>query len=64
MLRIAFLLFTIVSTVLMGSFMVAALAMGYDTAQPVILAVALGFVSVMPISWLLAKQLNQMRALK
>jgi len=64
MLRVAFLLFTIVSTVLMGSFMVVALAMGFDTAQPVILAVALGFVAALPISWLIAKKLNQMRALR
>jgi predicted PurR-regulated permease PerM len=64
MLRVAFLLFTIVSTVLMGSFLVVALGMGYDTAKPVIIAVLLGFVCAMPISWLIANKLNQMRALK
>jgi len=59
---IAILLFTIVSAVLMGSFMVAALVMGFDTAKPVIISVVLGFVVAMPISWILAQKLNQKRA--
>ncbi len=59
---VAMLLFTIVSAVLMGSFMVAALVMGFDTAKPVIISVVLGFVVAMPISWILAQKLNQKRA--
>lgn len=59
---IVILLFTIVSAVLMGSFMVAALVMGFDTAKPVIISVVLGFVVAMPISWILAQKLNQKRA--
>ena len=59
---IAILLFTIVSAVLMGSFMVAALVMGFNTAKPVIISVVLGFVVAMPISWILAQKLNQKRA--
>ncbi len=59
---VAILLFTIVSAVLMGSFIVAALVMGFDTAKPVIISAVLGFIVAIPISRILAQKLKQKRA--
>lgn len=63
MMRISVILFTVVSAVVMGSFMVIVLVMGFDTAKPVMMAVGLGFFAAMPITWVLAQKLHRMRAL-
>lgn len=59
MIRVTLILFTIISTVLMGSFMVVSLALGYDTAKPIMLAVMLGALCAMPLSWLLAGKISK-----
>lgn len=55
MLRLASILYSIIGTALAGSFLIAGLTMGYDTARPIIIAVALGFVLALPVSVLVAK---------
>jgi predicted PurR-regulated permease PerM len=46
------------STALMGAFIVAALTMGKDTLQPILIAAALGFVVAIPVSYLVTKRLE------
>ena len=42
-------------------FVIAALAMGYDTLTPILVTAAAGFVVAFPVSWIVAKQLYQAR---
>ncbi|MCU0817021.1 MAG: CTP synthetase [Cypionkella sp.] len=57
MTRLTMLLFTIISTALMGAAIVAVLTMGFDTLQPILIAAALGFVAALPVSWLVAREI-------
>lgn len=57
MVRLMMTLFSMISTTLMGVGIVAALTMGYDTLNPILIAAAIGFVVALPVSWLVAKQL-------
>jgi len=57
MTRLMMILFSMISTALMGSFIVAALTMGYDTLQPILIAAGLGFVLALPVSWAVARQI-------
>ena len=50
-------LFLMIATTLMGSAIVAALTMGRDTAQPIMLAALGGFLVAMPATWLIARRL-------
>lgn len=55
MMRISIIFFTVVSAVVMGSFMVIALVMGFDTAKPVMMAVGLAFLQQCPLLGCLRK---------
>lgn len=55
--RLMLLLFSIISTALMGTGIVVALTMGLDTLRPIVVAAAIGFVAAVPVSWLVARQL-------
>ncbi|NIY72311.1 CTP synthetase [Marivivens donghaensis] len=55
MLRLASVLYSLISTTLAGTFVVAALVMGQDALQPIVIAAALGFVAALPVTWLVAK---------
>lgn len=57
MTRLSLVLFSIVSTTLMGVFIVVALVLGFDTLHPIVVAAALGFVAAAPASWVLAKMI-------
>lgn len=57
MTRLMMLLFSMVSTTLMGVGIVIALVSGHDTLQPILIAAAVGFVLALPVSWYIAKQL-------
>jgi predicted PurR-regulated permease PerM len=57
MTRLMLILFSMISTTLMGMGIVVALTMGWDTTQPILLAAAVGFVLAIPVSWLVARQL-------
>jgi hypothetical protein len=48
-------LFSLIATTLAGTFMVAALTMGYDTLQPLLVAIAAGGVAAIPATYLIAK---------
>lgn len=57
MTRLMMILFSIVSTTLMGMGIVAALTLGYDTLTPTLVAAGFGFVAALPVSWGLARQI-------
>lgn len=59
MLRLASILFSLISTTLMGTAVIVALTMGWDTLTPILIAAASGFVVALPISWFVAKQIYQ-----
>lgn len=55
MLRLAALLFTIISATLMGVGIVVVLVAGYGTLIPIVAAAAVGFVIALPVSWQVAR---------
>ncbi len=57
MTRLTMILFSVISTTLMGVGMIVALTTGYDTLTPLLVAIAIGFVAAMPVSWIIAKQI-------
>ena len=57
MTRLTLVLFSIISTSLMGTGLVIALTMGLDTLAPILIAAAIGFVLAIPVSWLVARQI-------
>lgn len=57
MLRLALILYLFIGTTLAGSAMVAALAMGFDTTQPVMVSAALGALVGIPVAWVIAQAL-------
>jgi len=57
MLRLTLILFSIISTTLMGVGIIIALVAGLDTLQPIVIAAALGFLLSIPASWFVAKQI-------
>lgn len=44
-----------------GSLVVVALAMGYDTLVPILVAAAVGFFGAFPLSWYVAKKISALR---
>ena len=56
--RLTMVLFSIISTSLMGVGVIAALTTGYDTLTPILIAAAVGLVLAAPVSWIIAKQLE------
>ncbi|NEX47059.1 CTP synthetase [Pseudotabrizicola algicola] len=55
--RLMAVLFSIISTSLMGVGVIVALTTGHDTVQPIVIGAATGFVAAIPVSWLVARQL-------
>ncbi len=55
MTRLAGMLFSLIATTLAGSFIVAALTMGYDTLQPLLIAAAIGAVLALPATYFISK---------
>ncbi|MBW6418372.1 CTP synthetase [Celeribacter sp. PS-C1] len=57
--RLAGILFSLISTTLMGTAVVVALTMGKDTLQPILIAAAIGFVIAIPVTWVVAKKIME-----
>lgn len=55
MLRLASILYSLISTTMAGTLVIAALTMGYDTLYPILVAAAVGFGLAIPATWLVAK---------
>ena len=58
MTRLMMILFSMISTTLMGVGVVIALTTGNDTLNPILIAAAIGFVLAIPVSWWVAQQLE------
>jgi hypothetical protein len=58
MLRLASILYSVISTTLAGSAIIASLVIGYDTLTPILVAAGLGFVAAVPVTYFVAKQLT------
>lgn len=58
MTRLMLIIFSMASTTLMGVGIVAALTMGQDTLQPILIAAAIGFIAAIPVGWFVAKQIE------
>lgn len=59
MIRLAGVLYSIISTTLAGSAIIAALVMGYDTLVPILIAAAIGFLAALPASYFVAKEITR-----
>ena len=57
--RLMMMLFSMISTTLMGIGIVVALVTGYDTLQPILIAAALGFVLALPAKWIIGRQIEK-----
>lgn len=55
--RLAAILHLFIGSTLAGSAIIAALVMGYDDTNGVLISAALGFVISFPVTWLVARQL-------
>ncbi|WP_371931067.1 CTP synthetase [Roseovarius sp. MMSF_3281] len=50
-------LYLFIGTTMAGSAMIAALAAGYDTTQPVVASAVVGFLAAIPVAWVVARAL-------
>lgn len=57
---LTFSLHFVIGTMLMGVLVIVALTMGYDTAKPILIAAAAGFVLALPPSWLIARRITHL----
>lgn len=57
MLRLASILYTLISTTLAGTGVIAVLVAGYDTLVPILIAAGIGAVIALPISWAVARSM-------
>ncbi len=55
--RLLMIIFSMVSTTLMGVGVIVALTTGYVSLKPILLAATVGFALALPVSWLIAKRL-------
>ncbi|WP_417243339.1 CTP synthetase [Celeribacter sp.] len=55
--RLAGILFSLISTTLMGVGVVVALTIGMDTLKPILVAAAIGFVVSIPVTWIVSKKI-------
>lgn len=58
MIRLALMLFAMISTTLAGIGVIAVLTVGYDTWVPIITAAAIGFLLAIPASAYVAKKIQ------
>jgi hypothetical protein len=54
-------MFSFISTTLMGIGIVIVLSMGLGTAQPIMLAALAGFLLAIPASWFVARQIQGLK---
>ena len=57
MMRLASILYSIISATLAGSMVIVALVTGHDTLIPILIAAAIGFVVALPVAWVVARRL-------
>ncbi len=57
MLRLTMILFSMISTALAGTAIIAALTMGWVDLTSIVVAAVFGFVLAIPVSWFVARQI-------
>lgn len=58
MFRLAFILYAVVGPSLMGAFMIVALVSGFDTMKYIVVAVGIGAIVGLPISYFIANAIK------
>lgn len=58
MFRLATMLYALIATSLAGSFVIAALTVGYDTLTPILIAAGVGAIVALPASVYVAKAIT------
>jgi uncharacterized protein with PQ loop repeat len=56
--RLMMILFSMISTTLMGIGIIIALVTGNDTLRPILIAAGIGFVLALPVAWYVARQIE------
>ncbi|WP_200833926.1 hypothetical protein [Tabrizicola flagellatus] len=56
--RLMMILFSMIGTALAGSGVILVLTLGYDTLWPIVGAAAAGAALALPVSWLIARQIE------
>lgn len=56
--RLMMILFSMIGTALAGSGVILVLTLGYDTLWPIVGAAAAGAALALPVSWLVARQIE------
>ena len=56
--RLMMVLYSMIATALAGSGVVAVLTAGYATLWPIVIAAAAGAVLALPVTWVVAKQIE------
>jgi hypothetical protein len=56
--RLMMVLYSMISTAMAGTGVIAVLSMGYGTLWPIVLAAATGALLALPVSWAVAKQIG------
>lgn len=59
MLRLAGIMYSLISTTVAGTAVIAALVSGYDTLIPIVIAAAAGFVVALPITYFVTKAIYE-----
>ncbi|MBL4928573.1 CTP synthetase [Fuscibacter oryzae] len=59
MTRLMMILFSMISTTLMGVMIIVALTTGYGTLRPIMIAAVVGFLLAIPVSYLVARRLTE-----
>ncbi|WP_417249342.1 CTP synthetase [Celeribacter sp.] len=60
MTRLFGILFSLISTTLMGVGVVVALTSGMDTLRPILIAAAIGFALAIPVTWVVSRKLESL----
>ena len=63
MTKLMFLIYVIAAPTLAGIAMVIVLVMGWNTGSPVVISVIAGALAAFPVSWMVAKKLNEVKGL-
>jgi predicted PurR-regulated permease PerM len=59
MLRLGFILHLFIGSTLAGVGVIAALATGYDTLYPILIAALIGFLAAFPVTWVVTRKLYE-----
>lgn len=59
MLRLGFILHLFIGSTMAGIGVIAALATGFDTLYPILIAALVGFLAAFPVTWIVTRKLYE-----